>query len=414
MRTIIVIILLLPVFLVAQQYQLDDLISHGMKQSFSLQKSELNSASATSSLNSAKWNLLPDASANAGVKKDFDPLPGGDKLSSSAGLSISKTISLNDASYFNYRYASLENRIAELRLNSARRSYAYQVFTAYIEVLNAARQRSSLEENLQIQTRVWEQSKVMLQLGKTTPFEVKQSEIAVLNSNIAIMQLENTISNARSRLFALVQMNDEGYQLADLEPVLDKQLPSCAPEKTADVIILNQELKRNELELKQNKLDNFPRVNLAYNYDRTVSGADFDFDRYNTNHGVSLSLSYPLLNYFKNGENTSRTKIIRQLSKLAVDEKNDQILRDYNSNVQELQYLLRMNELYTDKLAQSREQITQAEERYRLGLIELLELDKTRTDYIDADIAYNANRYQIIAKQEAINHLLSEPILGKW
>jgi outer membrane protein TolC len=82
--------------------------------------------------------------------------------------------------------------------------------------------------------------------------------------------------------------------------------------------------------------------------------------------------------------------------------------------VQELQYLLRMNELYTERLAQSREQITQAEERYRLGLIELLELDKTRTDYIDANIAFNANRYQIISKQEAINNLLSQPILGKW
>jgi len=329
-------------------------------------------------------------------------------------FSLSKTISLNDASYFNYRYATLDKNSAELRLDQSRSSYAYQVFSAYVEVLNASRQRSSLMENLQIQTRVWEQSKVMLQLGKTTPFEVKQSEIAVLNSNIAILQLENSIANARSRLFALVQMNDEGFELADLEPIIDKQIPVCNPERTSEVIILNQELKHSELELKQDKLDNFPRVNLAYNFDRTVSGADFDFDRYNTNHGVSLSLSYPLLNYFKNGESTYRTKISQKLSQLAIDEKSDQIVRDYNSAVQELQYLLRMNELYTEKLSQSSEQITQAEERYRLGLIELLELDKTRTDYIDANIAYSGNRYQIIAKQEAINHLLSQPILGKW
>jgi hypothetical protein len=47
-------------------------------------------------------------------------------------------------------------------------------------------------------------------------------------------------------------------------------------------------------------------------------------------------------------------------------------------------------------------------------MIQLLELDKTRTDYIDADIAYYANRYQIIQKQEAVNQLLSKQILGKW
>ncbi len=79
-----------------------------------------------------------------------------------------------------------------------------------------------------------------------------------------------------------------------------------------------------------------------------------------------------------------------------------------------MQYLKRMNELYSEQLAQSREQITQAEERYRLGLIELLELDKTRTNFIETDISYNNNLYSIIAKQEEINYLLSEPLLGKW
>ena len=68
----------------------------------------------------------------------------------------------------------------------------------------------------------------------------------------------------------------------------------------------------------------------------------------------------------------------------------------------------------SEKLSQSAEQIRIAEERYRLGLIELLELDKTRVDYIDADIAYNTNRYQIIQTRENLNYLLSDKLLGKW
>ena len=414
MRFFIGLILCLPVILVAQQYQLDELVKYGLQHSFSVQKSELSLAGANSSLSSAKLNLLPELSVSAGVNSDFDPAPGASELSSYAGFSLSKTISLNDPTYFNYRYASLEKDKAAMQHNQAVRGYAYQVFSAYLEVLGASRQLNSLQENLQIQTRVWEQSKVMLQLGKTTPFDVKQNEIAVLNSNIAILQLNNTIANARSRLFALVQMQDNGYPLAELELQLEAEIPECKPEATTDIILLHQELKRNELELRQNKLDNFPRINLAYNLDRKVSGADFDFDRYNTNHGVSLNLSYPLLNYFKNGESTARTRLSRKLSQLSLEEKSDQISRDYASAVQELNYLKRMNELYTEKLAQSREQIKQAEERYRLGLIELLELDKTRTDYIETDIAYNNNRYQIIAKQQAIANLLSKPVLGMW
>ena len=414
MKVITVILMLLPLLLAAQSYTLEELITYGLENSFSVQKSALSYQSSKSTLNTSKWNLLPDASVSGGIKKDFDPAVNTDDVTSSAGLSIGKTISLNDAAYFNYLYASLDTKTANMKLEQTRRAYAYEVFSAYLKVLSSQKQRSSLEENLQIQTRVWEQSKILLQLGKTTPFEVKQNEIAVLNSNISLMQLDNTIANARKELFALVQMQDEGYPLTELELNIQKEIPAFNTEKNADLNILNQELKRLNLQLKQNKLDDFPRLNLAYNFDRSVSGADFDFDRYNTNHGISLTLSYPLFNIGENAESRTRTKISRQLSQVAIEEKKDQLQRDYDSALRELQYLKRMNELYSEQLAQSREQITQAEERYRLGLIELLELDKTRTNYIETDISYNTNLYSIIAKQEEINYLLSEPVLGKW
>ena len=414
MKVITVILMLLPLLLAAQSYTLEELITYGLENSFSVQKSALSYQSSKSTLNTSKWNLLPDASVSGGIKKDFDPAVNTDDVTSSAGLSIGKTISLNDAAYFNYLYASLDTKTANMKLEQTRRAYAYEVFSAYLKVLSSQKQRSSLEENLQIQIRVWEQSKILLQLGKTTPFEVKQNEIAVLNSNISLMKLDNTIANARKELFALVQMQDENYPLTELELNIQKEIPAFNTEKNADLNILNQELKRLNLQLKQNKLDDFPRLNLAYNFDRSVSGADFDFDRYNTNHGISLTLSYPLFNIGENAESRTRTKISRQLSQVAIEEKKDQLQRDYDSALRELQYLKRMNELYSEQLAQSREQITQAEERYRLGLIELLELDKTRTNFIETDISYNNNLYSIIAKQEEINYLLSEPLLGKW
>jgi len=414
MKVITVIIMLLPLLLAAQSYTLEELITYGLENSFSVQKSYLSSQSSQSMLNTSKWNLLPDASVNGGIKKDFDTAVETDDVTSSAGFSLSKTISLNDAAYFNYLYASLDTKTANMQLEQTRKTYAYNVFSAYLKVLSSQKQRSSLEENLQIQTRVWEQSKILLQLGKTTPFEVKQNEIAVLNSNISLMQLDNTIANARKELFALVQMQDESYPLTELELNIRKEIPEFRTDKNIDINILNQELNRLNLQLKQNKLDDFPRFNLAYNLDRSVSGADFDFDRYNTNHGISLTLSYPLFNIFENSESRTRTKISRQLSQVSMEEKKDQLQRDYDSALRELQYLKRMNELYSEQLAQSREQITQAEERYRLGLIELLELDKTRTNFIETDISYNNNLYSIIAKQEEINYLLSEPLLGKW
>ncbi len=413
MKRLAFLILMLPVCLTAGEYNLEQLINHGLESSFTVQKNELSAKSTASSLNSAKWNLLPEATVNAGIDKNLDPVAGANDLSSSAGFSLSKTISLNDAAYFNYRYAALDNDTAKMQLASNTKDYVFQVFNAYIEALSAQRKQSSLEENLAIQTRVWEQSKVMLQLGKTTPFEVKQNEIAVMNSRISIIQLQNTISSARSNLFALIQMQDEGFPLDEVEVNVEQSLPEFSTDVTS-LKLLQQDLKRNALNQKQDFLEYLPQLSLGYNFSRKVGGADFDMDTYSTSHGVNLSLSYSLWNHFRNGESATRTKINRQMAQIAYDEKADQLKRSYDTQKQELDYLIRLDELYNEKLTQSREQIKQAEERYRLGLIELLELDKTRTDYIDADIAYHANRYQIVQKQEAINKMLSKQILGKW
>ena len=179
-------------------------------------------------------------------------------------------------------------------------------------------------------------------------------------------------------------------------------------------MILEQDIKRLEINQKRNELRNYPSLSLGYDFSRSVGGNDFDFDTYTTNHQIGLNLSYSLWNHFKNGESSTRTKISKQIAKLSYEDKLDQMKRSYATIAKELEYLIRLNDLYQEKLSQSSEQIKIAEERYRLGMIQLLELDKTRTDYIDADIAYHSNRYQIVKKQEAIHQLLSQKIQGKW
>jgi outer membrane protein TolC len=414
MKRCLILILIIPVFLCAGTYSLDQMIEYGLTHSYQVQKEELSSQLSSSSLRSAKWNLVPEANINAGLSQDLDPVGSNSGTSSTAGFEIGKTISLNDPAYFSYRNALVEADAAEIRLQRGYRSYAYDVFQAYLETLSAGKRKSALEENLAIQTRVLEQSRVLLQLGKTTPFEVKQSEIAVMNSRISIIQLENSIANSRAKLFALVQMTDDGHPLADLEVDLTKSVPAFSTTEMTELKLLEKDMKKNELSLTQNKLDYFPRVSLSYNFSRRVYGEDFNFDQYNTSHGLNLNLSYSLWNIFTNGESATRSKINRQMLALSYQDAVENNRRSYDNIAQELEYLLRLDELYEERLAQSTEQIRIAEERYRLGMIQLLDLDKTRTDYISSDIEYNTNRYQIIQKQEALNYLLSHQILGKW
>lgn len=415
MKRFIFVLLLLPMALAGQTYKLEDLVNYGLEHSWDMQKSELGLESSRSAYRSSKWNLLPDVSVFAGIDQDLtDNSAPRSSLSSSAGFSVSKTISLNDAAYFQYRYARLDRETAEMEYSSARRKYAYDVVNAYFNVLSSQKRLASLTENLNIQTRVLEHSRVLFELGRNTNFDVKQSEIAVMSSQVAIIQLQNTIETARRNLFDLIRMTDEGYPLEDIELSAEYTVPQVDPEQIESIRILKQSIKRNDIGLLQSKLDYFPNLSLAYNFRRSVGGDDFDFDTYSTVHGLSLNLSYSLWSPFRNKESYSRNRINNQMAELNLNSSITGINSQYQRLNSQLGYLQRLDELYLEQLEQSRQQISIAEERYRLGLIELLELDKTRTAYIDADINYSANRYQILQVREELNYLLSQRILGIW
>lgn len=417
MKKYILFLILIPVVLFAREYSIDELIGRGIKDSYTAQSSSLNYESSASQLSTAKWNLLPEAALGATADYRFynpSALPGASDMSTSFGISISKAISLNDASWFNYRQAKLNEESAQIRLTSNLRNYVYQVFGAYLDVLNAERQLLSLNENLKIQTRIWEQSKALLAQGRTTDFEVKQNEIAMMNSRISILKMQNTIDKSRKILFGQLGMQDEGFPLQEITNAGMQNPPELDLNNIEAIRLLQQESLSSELTLSQAKLDYLPRVTLSYALSRSVSGADIDFDQYSTSHGVNLSLSYSLWNQFRQSETVKRSKITKQMNLLSINEKKDEIRREYDSIIEELSYLNQLDQLYRERLNQSQEQIRIAEERYRLGMIQQLELDKTRSEYLDADIAYNSNRYQILSKQEALNYLLSHKILGKW
>jgi len=408
------LIIALPLLLMAQQYSLDDLIRQGMEKSWTTQRNRLSFESSASQLSSATWNLLPDADLGLRINQNLHNQTSSADLTSAFNFSISKVISLNDPAWFNYRQAKISRQQAELDYQTGISAYAYDVFDAYIKVLSAQKQLHSLTENLAIQTRVWEQAKVLRQLGKNTDFDVKQSEIAVMNSRISIMQLENTIRSNREKLFGLVLVTDEGHPLADLEPDPQYQIPEFISEELSQIRNLKAELQSAKLSRTQSRLDFLPRLSLGYGFSRNISGDNFEFDTYSSTHNVYLNLSYSLWNQFKQHQSHKRSDIGYRLAELSLMDKTDELARQYQNATQELEYLLRLDELLKEKLDQSSQQIKIAEERYRLGLIELLELDKTRTDYIDADIAYNANRYQILTAQQGLNFLLSKKILGQW
>ncbi|NQV17625.1 MAG: TolC family protein, partial [Armatimonadetes bacterium] len=64
------------------------------------------------------------------------------------------------------------------------------------------------------------------------------------------------------------------------------------------------------------------------------------------------------------------------------------------------------------KLAE--ENLNMAQEQFKLGMISLIDLDRSQLEYRNTQLSFNNRHYSLIRKQEELNLLLSKKILGKW
>jgi len=80
----------------------------------------------------------------------------------------------------------------------------------------------------------------------------------------------------------------------------------------------------------------------------------------------------------------------------------------------QLDYLNEMDELYQLKKEHAEENLNIAEQKYQLGMIQQIELDKARYEFLDATIGVETNKYKLLETYESINYLLAKKLLNKY
>ena len=140
----IITLLLLGVNLFAEQYTLDQLIEVGLSKSYDIREAKVSSSNSVSSFRSSLYGLLP--SVNFGIDKGksystvfVDSLGNHINYDSdwieSGNISISKSFSLNEPSYYNIRNSIYSMDSSNLSFEDTRKKIAFFIY--YSSKLNA-------------------------------------------------------------------------------------------------------------------------------------------------------------------------------------------------------------------------------------------------------------------------------------
>ncbi|MFC1888099.1 TolC family protein, partial [Candidatus Cloacimonadota bacterium] len=392
-----------------------------LESSYDIQQQEVTYKNYRSYLTSSWLGLLPTATVSASrinqetyVYDDNLIAVGRERdWSNSAGFSLTKSISLNESSYYNIRRSILDKKSAELSYTDMEKAVAFNVFSRYLYVLESEKNLSIQQENLKLQQKIYDQIQVQYQTGEKSLLELKQSEISLIDYEIAVNEAENSLIQKRQDLFSYLNMTDAGYELTEPEFMIREE-----PMNYQD----NNTLYKKRNSIKSSKLSNFqqlmdflPTLSLGYHYYTNSTTEDLaDFDRYDDSYTISLTASYSIFDIFEKRESflRSRRDLRIQELDLSISEKD---LKETLSNLEsDMRTLRRSRDLYSEKLELAKSNLEMAQEQFRLGMISILDLDKAKLDYQNAQLSYNNRYYELIRKQEEINQTLSLPILGKW
>lgn len=409
--SIVIVIMLLMTILYAESYTLNELIESALKNSHSIQRSLKSRENILDNHRKNLYDLLPNASYSAtySERKSLDAFY-------SSSISLSKSIYLNEPTYFNLKRSNIDKKISDLNHQNIQKRIALDVINSYIDILQTQKNIQISKENLKLQKRIHEQVLIQFQNNRRTIYDIQQSQIDTLNSHINLIDLNNNLKKLRENLFFTVKLEDKGYPIEVIDFEVHEQNTDFNSNLNIEAAKFN--LNKSNVSLTQSYLSLFPSLSLNYSWGTSAnetSGGDLlKTANYNDSYTFSINLSYPLFNQLHQGTNYRMAKRSLLLEELEINETIDETKKLINQTVRDWELIHQTYSLYEQRHTLTKANLAIAEERFALGVISSLDLDKARIQYLESEMQLVNRFYTLIRKQEEINYLKSENILGKW
>jgi len=398
----------------AQMYYLKDLINHGLENSIEMVRSHNTLSNATDRKTISYLEILPTASYALSYTNPYKSL---DYFSS--GLSIGKSISLAEPTYFNIRRSIMEKKIADLNNENQRKKIAFDILAEYIQITRQRKGIQTMLENSKLQARIYNQVKIQYDSGRKTDYDLRQSEIDTLNTYIQLIELQEELTTKRENLFFRINMQDLGYPIEDYEFTINE---TYTPPETVDnfnLQIADLNLQQSKTSLNQEYIGLFPTLSAGYNWSASYSNEvlNQEFAKYeNYSHSGTLfaSFTYPLFDFLSSGLGYRISKRGFNLAKYEFDEQKEELEQQVTQLLNELRRMRTTYELYQQRHELARVTLQMAEVRFVQGSVSNLDLDKARLQFFESEYQLINQYYSLILKQEEYNFITSNKILGIW
>lgn len=281
-------------------------------------------------------------------------------------------------------------------------------FNAYYQMISTQQLIKSLKLSLALLEDQKKLAAEKLKVGSGSNVDVLQTQIDYNNVQVQILQQVNLLNEQKANLNTLLKRKpDTDFSVPDTIVITTKPEYQVAQQNTeknsSSILIGAKNVEISELVLKEFRANRYPRVGLIGNYSlsRTQNQAGFALLNQNLGYTLGFTASWNLLNNLATHTAVKNQQIQILSDKLRLDAARLQEEANLYKAYFNFQNNISIIDIEKQSADLSKQNLTIAAERFKLGLSNYIEYRTVEQSYEDAmyrlsQAAYNAKTSELV------------------
>ena len=419
-------------------WTLQDCIDWAKQQSITVQRRKVNVRSSQIELKDAKANRLPTVDfttyqnvSNRPFQESYSGVVGGsevvtfnNKNSYSGNYSLGASMNLYNGGVTknNIRLAEINTQIAELNVTYSELNIVEQITQLYVQILYSQDAVNHDDELIALGEAQLEQARARKEAGLLNKADVSQFESQLAQDKYQKVAHETTLEGYRLQLKQLLELDgDENLTLAD--PVLENNVLAELPNKQQvyeHALATRPEFKLQQLAMDKTyineeiaKAGKRPIINANAGISTTNSsgsGNMFTQLKKQWNNGIGVSLSIPIWDHGKTKNAVARARLERENTYLDMVEAQKNLWKTIENYWLQARNNQQRYIAAQENVDYCRESYNLTSEQFRLGLKNIVELTRDKTNLSAATQQMLQAKYEALLSMALLKYYNGEPI----
>lgn len=311
---------------------------------------------------------------------------------------------------YNYRRLKETHNLTELQARQTIEQTVFQLMTGYYDVARLKQTAQTTQQSLAISRNRLIRAQYLYEFGQNTQLDILNAQVDVNNDSIAYLNTRQQYLNAKRDLNFVMGRDvrvdfDVDTTVAFAPPLVLEDLIELAKKNNVDVLQAASNIKIREYDLKVNRSNFIPRLNLSGTYDwgefqNNASAFLSSQETWGFNGTATLSWNLfdgPALNRIKTA------KIAIENEKIIQKQAEQQVVLDVSNAYEIYQNQLFVLQTQETNLITNRRNFERSEEQFKLGQITSVEFRTAQLNLINARVSRDTAKFD--AKLAEINLL---------